>query len=97
MEALQILVNDVFNEKENYKEGDYLVIMNILKEAYHTLNGDFDSNATTFEKPIESVTSVADHAADDEGLDHYAFRDSDSDSDGESDSGYLGSGYLTPY
>tara|TARA_B110000967_G_C18888645_1_gene565763 strand:- start:524 stop:805 length:282 start_codon:yes stop_codon:yes gene_type:complete len=93
MEALQILVNDVFNEKENYKEGDYLVIMNILKENYHNLNGDFDSSANTFEKPIESV---ADHAADDEGLDHYAFRDSDSDSDGESDSGYLGS-YLPPY
>jgi hypothetical protein len=91
------LVNDIYNEKENYKENDYIVIMNILKEAYHSLSCDFDSSANTFEKPIESVTSVADHAADDEGLDHYAFRDSDSDSDSDEDSGYLGSGYLTPY
>lgn len=84
MEALQILVNDVFNEKENYKENDYLVIMNILKEAYHILKGDYGNIIA--DKELEATT-------DEEGLDHYAFRDSDSDSD----EGYLGSGYLTPY
>ena len=95
MEELQILVNDVFNEKKNYKEGDYLVIMNILKEAYHSLNGDYGNIIA--DKELESVTSVADHAADEEGLDHY-YRDSDSDSDGESDgeSDYLGA-YISPY
>jgi len=93
MEELQILVNDVFNEKENYKENDYLVIMNILKEAYHSLSGDFDSSANTFKKPIESITSVSDDADEElEGIGYY-YRDSDSDSD----SGYLGSGYLDPY
>jgi hypothetical protein len=90
MEALQILVNDVYNEKENYKENDYLVIMNILKEAYHSLSGDFDSSANTFKKPITSVSDDADEEL--EGIGYY-YRDSDSDSD----SGYLGSGYLDPY
>ena len=41
MEALEIMVADVFNNKESYKEGDYIVIMNILKEAYHVLKGDY--------------------------------------------------------
>ena len=41
MEALEILVGDVFNAKETYREGDYLVIMDILKEAYHVLKGDY--------------------------------------------------------
>ena len=42
MEALEILVGEVFNHKDTYREGDYIVIMNILKEAYHILKGDFD-------------------------------------------------------
>ena len=79
MEQLQILVNDVFNEQKNYKEGEYLVIMNILKEAYHILKGDYGNIIA--DKELESTT------------DEDAFGDSDSDSD----SGYLGSGYLTPY
>ena len=41
MEALEILVGEVFNAKETYREGDYLVIMDILKEAYHILKGDY--------------------------------------------------------
>ena len=41
MEELEILVGEVFNHKDTYREGDYLVIMNILKEAYHILKGDF--------------------------------------------------------
>mgnify|MGYP003653890515 FL=1 len=42
METLEILVGEVFNNKDTYREGDYIVIMNILKEAYHILKGDFD-------------------------------------------------------
>jgi hypothetical protein len=41
METLEILVGEVFNNKDTYREGDYIVIMNILKEAYHILKGDF--------------------------------------------------------
>lgn len=40
MDHLNLLATEVFNNKESYTTNDYLVIMNILKEQYHRLNGD---------------------------------------------------------
>ena len=34
MEELEIMVNEIYDNKESYKEIDYITIMNILKEAY---------------------------------------------------------------
>lgn len=62
MEALEILVGEVFNHKETYREGDYLVIMDILKEAYHILKGDY--GYIIADKELEITT-------DDEDYDEY--------------------------
>ena len=43
MDIINQLALEVFNCKESYTTNDYLVIMNILKEQYHRLNGDFDT------------------------------------------------------
>tara|TARA_B110000285_G_scaffold182790_1_gene206689 strand:+ start:35 stop:307 length:273 start_codon:yes stop_codon:yes gene_type:complete len=90
MDELQLIVTQVFEEKNTYKEGDYLVIMNILKDAYHILSGDFDSSSNTFKKDNESDAGSDDEEED--GLQSYSFRDSDSDAD----ESYTGS-YLPTY
>tara|TARA_R110000803_G_scaffold4137_3_gene14170 strand:+ start:3994 stop:4239 length:246 start_codon:yes stop_codon:yes gene_type:complete len=59
MEVLEILVADVFNNKESYKEGDYIVIMNILKEAYHVLKGDY--GYIIADKELEATTDDEDY------------------------------------
>lgn len=43
METINQLALEVFNSRESYTTNDYLVIMNILKEQYHKLNGDYDT------------------------------------------------------
>jgi len=40
MEHLESLTLEVFNNRESYTTQDYLVIMNVLKEYFHRLNGD---------------------------------------------------------
>ena len=64
MEALAILVGEVFNHKDTYREGDYLVIMNILKEAYHVLKKD-DRMKKKEEKEVDSEGSDSDDDEDD--------------------------------
>mgnify|MGYP003656111932 CR=1 FL=1 len=65
MEALEIMVGEVFNNKDTYREGDYIVIMNILKEAYHILKGDYDDLIEDKEVDSEGADS------DDDEDDHY--------------------------
>jgi len=40
MDHLNLVASEVFENRESYTTNDYLVIMNILKEQYHKLNGD---------------------------------------------------------
>ena len=40
MDHLNLVALEVFENRESYTTNDYLVIMNILKEQYHRLNGD---------------------------------------------------------
>ena len=40
MDHLNLVASEVFDNRESYTTNDYLVIMNILKEQYHRLNGD---------------------------------------------------------
>ena len=40
MDHLNLVASEVFENRESYTTNDYLVIMNILKEQYHILNGD---------------------------------------------------------
>ena len=46
MDHLNLVASEVFENRESYTTNDYLVIMNILKEQYHRLNGDTTSHAT---------------------------------------------------
>ena len=97
MDELQLIVTQVFEQKNTYKEGDYIVIMNILKNAYHILSGDFDSSYNTFKKDNESDAGSDDDDIVEDGLQSYSFRDTDADSDADSaDESYTGS-YLPAY
>ena len=40
MDNLNLVATEVFENKESYTTNDYLVIMNILMEQYHRINGD---------------------------------------------------------
>ena len=46
MEDLEIMVNEIYDNRESYKEIDYITIMNILKETYLILNGDLRVSST---------------------------------------------------
>ena len=40
METLEILVSQIFDNRDSYKDIDFITIMNILKESYNTLKGN---------------------------------------------------------
>ena len=47
MEDLEIMVNEIYDNRESYKEIDYITIMNILKETYLILTGDLRAHSST--------------------------------------------------
>ena len=40
MEDLEIMVNTIYDNKSTYKEIDYIIIMNVLKDTYLRLTND---------------------------------------------------------
>ena len=40
MDHLNLLASQLFEQRETYTTNDYLVIMNILMDQYHRINGD---------------------------------------------------------
>ena len=56
MDHLNLVASEVFENRESYTTNDYLVIMNILKEQYHRLNGDttLHANETDCNKELDS-------------------------------------------
>jgi len=57
MDHLNLVASEVFENRESYTTNDYLVIMNILKEQYHRLNGDIPTetaNETGCYKELDS-------------------------------------------
>ena len=44
MDVLEIMVNEVYDQRNSYTDLDYLVIMNCLKEAYLKLTGSIESS-----------------------------------------------------
>ena len=46
MDIIEKLVIEVFENRQDYSDLDYLTIMNILKETYMRFNGDSTSHAT---------------------------------------------------
>lgn len=82
---IQQLALDVFENKLNYKDNDFICVMNILKESYMKVKGLLNE--------VGSVKEVDSDSDEEEDISRYATYDSEDDSDDES---YTGS-YLSPY
>ena len=82
---IQQLALDVFENKLDYKDNDYIVILNILKESYMKVKGML--NEVVNEKEVDS-DSDEEETDDEYFLRTHRYYDSDEDSD---------SGYLSPY
>ena len=59
MDHLNLVASEVFENRESYTTNDYLVIMNILKEQYHVLNGDIPTE-TGSNKELDSESESED-------------------------------------
>ena len=59
MDHLNLVASEVFENRESYTTNDYLVIMNILKEQYHRLNGDIPTE-TGSNKELDSESESED-------------------------------------
>tara|TARA_R110000851_G_scaffold302680_2_gene459981 strand:+ start:58 stop:357 length:300 start_codon:yes stop_codon:yes gene_type:complete len=93
---IQQLALDVFENKLNYKDNDFIVIMNILKESYMKVKGFLNENENVNEKDTDSemdLDTEGEEGEDEEVLEQYTNYDSDAESDGES----YTSTYLSPY
>ena len=86
MDHLNLVATEVFNNKESYTTNDYLVIMNILKEQYHRLNGDIPTQ-TGCETGDDKELASDDDSEDDVSYSNYYADDND---------GYL-SDYIESY
>ena len=92
---IQQLALDVFENKLNYKDNDFIVIMNILKESYMKVKGFLNENENVNEKDTDSEMDLDTEGeeGEDEEEEQYTNYDSDAESDGDT---YSGS-YLSPY
>lgn len=91
---IQQLALDVFENKLDYKDNDYIIILNILKESYMRIKGIL--NDKEGEKDTEGVEEEEAEETDDEYFlrtHRYTNYYSDDGSDSDSDS----SSYLSPY
>jgi len=82
MDTINQLALELYENKNSYKENDYIVIMNILKEYYDKIKGKeviVNDSKTIKIKQEENDT------------------DTDTDTDVEYSDSYLGDGYLSSY
>ena len=85
MDHLNLVASEVFENRESYTTNDYLVIMNILKEQYHRLNGDIPTETGCYKE-------LASEADDDEYGDDVSYSNYYADEN----EGYL-SDYIESY
>ena len=86
MDHLNLVASEVFENRESYTTNDYLVIMNILKEQYHRLNGDI-ATETANETGCYKELDDDDYSEDDVSYSNYYADEND---------GYL-SDYIESY
>lgn len=84
---IQKLALSVFENKEDYANQDYIVIMNLLMEAYHKHKGTTQFYEVS-EKDLEEDSDSEEYPAEVSYTDY--------DSEAEEYSGYLGS-YIESY
>ena len=89
MDIIEKLVIEVFENRQDYSDLDYLTIMNILKETYMRFNGDIPTASKDLEQEEEF-----DDDFDEEDLYNYNLSYSNYYADEEE--GYL-SDYVNPY
>tara|TARA_R110000822_G_scaffold112558_2_gene243493 strand:+ start:1916 stop:2185 length:270 start_codon:yes stop_codon:yes gene_type:complete len=89
MDIIEQLVIEVFENRQDYSDLDYLTIMNILKETYMRFNGDIPTASKDLEQEEEF-----DDDFDEEDLYNYNLSYSNYYADEEE--GYL-SDYVNPY
>lgn len=89
---IQQLALDVFENKLDYKDNDYIIILNILKESYMRIKGilndkegEKDADAVEEEEETDDEYFLRTHRYEN----YYSDDGSDSDSDSSS--------YLSPY
>ncbi len=89
---IQQLALDVFENKIDYKDNDYIIILNILKESYMRIKGilndkegEKDADAVEEEEETDDEYFLRTHRYEN----YYSDDGSDSDSDSSS--------YLSPY
>ena len=82
MDILHSLSFEIYNNKSCYKEQDYIVIMNILKEYYDKIK---DKEVVVTDSKTIKIQPEDDDTDTDEMVD-VEYSDS-----------YLGDGYLSPY
>ena len=74
MDILEKLITEVYDNRQSYKQNDYITICNLLKESYDKLKGNplinlndkgytFDNNGPTV---FQSSRATHDEVADDE-------------------------------
>tara|TARA_R110000765_G_C18849164_1_gene598760 strand:+ start:428 stop:757 length:330 start_codon:yes stop_codon:yes gene_type:complete len=71
----QQIALDVFNNKEHYKDNDFIVILNILMESYNKAKGvPYENNIDLKQETIDSICSNCSYdvseAAEDELIDN---------------------------
>ncbi len=90
---IQQLALDVFENKLDYKDNDYIIILNILKESYMRIKGIL--NDKEGEKDADAVEEEEEETDDEYFLRTHRYTNyySDDGSDSDSDS----SSYLSPY
>lgn len=85
---LETLALEIFNNKHTYNNQDYIVIMNLLMEAYHKQNG----TPQFYEVGNKALDEESD---EDEYPDEVSYSNYDSEAE-EEHSGYLGD-YIESY
>jgi len=93
---IQKIALDVFENKLDYKDNDYIIILNILKESYMRIKGILNDKEGEKDADTEGVEEEEEEETDDEYFlrtHRYTNYYSDDGSDSDSDS----SSYLSPY
>ena len=88
MDIIEKLVIEVFENRQDYSDLDYLTIMNILKETYMRFNGDTTSHATQ-SKDLEEVEVEEDELDEDDEMSYSNYYNDENE-------GYL-SDYIESY
>ncbi len=90
---IQQLALDVFENKMNYKDNDFIVIMNILKESYMKVKGFLNENENEKDADSDADTDV------DEDEEYFlrTHRYDNYDSDDHDDTISYSSSYLPSY